>query len=134
MPTMKVIKTLRRQTGLAQQEMAARAGTAQPTIAAYESGAKSPTVRTVEKTARAVGLWISKAVAGRPKYREFCQALLDRGLVRSATLRARLSKVPDLDDDVRHRVEGWMQRGAVRRAPRDLPVAERGAVRAKCAA
>lgn len=53
---MNVIKALRRQTGLTQQELAVRAGTAQPTIAAYESGAKSPTLRTVEKTARAVGL------------------------------------------------------------------------------
>lgn len=54
-------------------------------------------------------LWISKAIAGRPKDREYCQALLDRRLVRSATLRRRLSKVPDLDDDVRRRVEGWMR-------------------------
>lgn len=53
---MNVIKALRRQSGLTQQELAARAGTAQSTIAAYESGAKSPTLRTVEKTARAVGL------------------------------------------------------------------------------
>src|SRR5690606_30639256 len=49
-------RSLRRKAGLTQQELAARAGTAQSTIAAYESGAKSPTVRTVEKTARAVGL------------------------------------------------------------------------------
>lgn len=55
-------------------------------------------------------LWISKAIAGRQKDREFCQALLDRRLVRSTTLRARLGKVPGLHDDVRHRVEGWIPR------------------------
>ncbi len=53
---MNVIKALRQQADITQQELAARAGTAQSTIAAYETGAKSPTIRTVEKTARAVGL------------------------------------------------------------------------------
>lgn len=53
---MNLIKALRRHTGLTQRELAARAGTAQSTIAAYETGAKSPSIRTVEKTARAVGL------------------------------------------------------------------------------
>lgn len=55
-------------------------------------------------------LWISKAIAGRPKDREFCQALLDRRLVHSTTLRRRLSKVSGLSDDVRNRVEGWIGR------------------------
>jgi len=50
------MKTLRRVAGLTQQQLATRAQTAQSTIAAYESGRKSPTVRTLEKTARAAGL------------------------------------------------------------------------------
>jgi transcriptional regulator with XRE-family HTH domain len=50
------IKAMRTQVGLTQHALAARAGTAQSTIAAYESGRKSPTLRTLEKTARAVGL------------------------------------------------------------------------------
>lgn len=53
---MNVIKTLRQLAGLTQQQLAARAETAQSTIAAYESGRKSPTLRTLEKTARAAGL------------------------------------------------------------------------------
>ena len=42
-------------------------------------------------------LWISKAVAGRPKDRDFCQALIDRKLVEIKTLRQRLEKVKKLE-------------------------------------
>lgn len=42
-------------------------------------------------------LWISKAIAGRPKDREFCKALVDQNLVEEKTLRRRLKKVADLD-------------------------------------
>ena len=42
-------------------------------------------------------LWLAKAVAGRPKDRAFCAALLDRGLVRRAVLVGRLDDVPGLD-------------------------------------
>ena len=41
---------------MTQQELADAAGTSQPTVAAYESGAKSPTWRTVERIASSVGL------------------------------------------------------------------------------
>lgn len=54
-------------------------------------------------------LWVSKAIAGRPKDREFCRAL-HRGLVRSTTLGSRLSKLSGLHEDVRHRVEGRIAR------------------------
>jgi transcriptional regulator with XRE-family HTH domain len=53
---MNVIRILRRQIGFTQQQLASKAGTAQSTIAAYESGRKSPTMRTLQKTAHAVGL------------------------------------------------------------------------------
>jgi len=46
-------------------------------------------------------LWVSKAIAGRPKDVEFCRALLDRGLVRGARLRERLAQVQGLDPRVR---------------------------------
>jgi Nucleotidyltransferase of unknown function (DUF6036) len=46
-------------------------------------------------------LWVSKAIAGRPKDAEFCRALLDRGLVRGARLRERLAQVHRLDPRVR---------------------------------
>lgn len=46
-------------------------------------------------------LWVSKAIAGRPKDLEFCQALLDRELVRCDRLRERLAQVVALDPRVR---------------------------------
>ena len=42
-------------------------------------------------------LWLSKAVAGRPKDREFCASLVARGLVDADTLAARLADIRGLD-------------------------------------
>ena len=53
---MNPIRMLRERTGLTQQALASAAGTSQPTIAAYESGAKSPTLRTLENLAAALDL------------------------------------------------------------------------------
>lgn len=50
------IRQLRREAGLTQKALAAKAGTSQSTIAAYESGAKHPTWGTIERLAAAVGL------------------------------------------------------------------------------
>jgi transcriptional regulator with XRE-family HTH domain len=41
---------------MTQVELARAAGTSQPTIAAYETGSKSPTMRTMARLARAAGL------------------------------------------------------------------------------
>lgn len=46
---------LRGESGLTQAELADRAGTSQPTIAAYEAGRKSPSVATLERLATAAG-------------------------------------------------------------------------------
>lgn len=46
-------------------------------------------------------LWISKAVAGRPKDIEFCRALTKMGLVKSPTLRSRLKNVKKLESEKR---------------------------------
>ena len=46
-------------------------------------------------------LWVSKAVAGRPKDLEFCRALLARALVGAERLRERLAQVETLDPRVR---------------------------------
>ena len=51
-------------------------------------------------------LWISKAIAGRPKDREFCKALIARQLVKTRTLRARLKRVADLNPAIRKVVAG----------------------------
>ncbi|MFV2032713.1 MAG: helix-turn-helix transcriptional regulator, partial [Gammaproteobacteria bacterium] len=53
---MNIIRKLRHQAGTTQQELAEMAGTSQSTIAAYETGAKSPTLRTVENLARSQNL------------------------------------------------------------------------------
>jgi len=45
-------------------------------------------------------LWVSKALAGRPKDLEFCRAFLDRDLVERDILRERLSNVTDVPDAV----------------------------------
>ena len=53
-------------------------------------------------------LWISKAIAGRPKDREFCRALVDAGVVRGHVLRRRLTATQDLDERVRTAVLRWI--------------------------
>lgn len=53
-------------------------------------------------------LWISKAVAGREKDREFCRALLRIKAVDMAVLRDRLAAVPELADAVRDKVAAWI--------------------------
>jgi hypothetical protein len=53
-------------------------------------------------------LWVSKAVAGREKDREFCAALVRRGLVMPDVLSARLDTVPALDPRVRSTALMWI--------------------------
>jgi transcriptional regulator with XRE-family HTH domain len=50
---MNPVRALREASGLTQRQLAEAAGTSQPTVAAYESGAKSPTWRTIERLASA---------------------------------------------------------------------------------
>lgn len=50
-----LIREARIRAGLTQQQLARAAGTSQPTLAAYESGAKSPSVRTLDRIVRASG-------------------------------------------------------------------------------
>ena len=53
---MSIVQDLRQRRGLTQSQLAELAQTSQPTIAAYESGRKSPNLRTLERLARSVGL------------------------------------------------------------------------------
>ena len=53
---MNIIRQLRHQSDMTQVELARTAGTSQSTIAAYETGRKSPTMRTVNRLASALGL------------------------------------------------------------------------------
>ncbi len=52
---MSVVRVLRDTAGLTQAELAELAGTSQPTIAAYEAGRKSPTLRTLRRLAQSAG-------------------------------------------------------------------------------
>ncbi len=49
-------------------------------------------------------LWISKAIAGRPKDSEFCKALIKLKVVKLATLKKRLKLVKVLDPKIRKRI------------------------------
>ena len=53
---MNLVRKLRLEAGVTQQVLATTAGTSQSTIAAYESGTKSPTLRTLENLADSQGL------------------------------------------------------------------------------
>jgi predicted nucleotidyltransferase/DNA-binding XRE family transcriptional regulator len=64
----KLIKEARTSAGLTQAELARRAGTSQPTVAAYESGAKVPTVGTLERLLRVAGARLNAQPArGKPR-------------------------------------------------------------------
>ena len=51
-----LIKEARMRAGFTQTQLARAAGTSQPTLAAYESGAKSPSVRSLDRIVRAAGV------------------------------------------------------------------------------
>ncbi len=51
-------------------------------------------------------LWLSKAVAMRPKDVEFCRALVHRGLVDPETLRGRLGELSGIVDERRSEIAG----------------------------
>src|SRR5712691_725606 len=55
----KLIKEARTGAGMTQAELAKRARTSQPTVAAYESGDKVPTVATLERLLRVAGVTLT---------------------------------------------------------------------------
>ncbi|MCL1587065.1 MAG: helix-turn-helix domain-containing protein [Actinomycetia bacterium] len=52
---MTAVRNLRTIAEMTQSELAQAAGTSQPTVAAYETGSKSPTLSTLERLAKSVG-------------------------------------------------------------------------------
>lgn len=50
-----LIREARRRAGLTQRQLAQRAGTSHSTLAAYETGSKSPNVTTLDRLVRAAG-------------------------------------------------------------------------------
>lgn len=73
-----IIEQARRRAGLTQLELSERAATSRPTLSAYESGRKSPTLDTAERILRVAGFEIAidrvpefrrvKSGRGRPFY------------------------------------------------------------------
>jgi transcriptional regulator with XRE-family HTH domain len=53
---MESVRVLRERAGLTQQSLAKAGGTSQPTIAAYQAGSNSPTLKTLQRLASSVGL------------------------------------------------------------------------------
>lgn len=60
------VRLLRQAAGLTQQQLAERASTTQPVIARLERGVRLPTLRTLEKVARALGQDLHLLVPGSP--------------------------------------------------------------------
>jgi transcriptional regulator with XRE-family HTH domain len=112
------IRELRRQAGLTQGALAARAGTSQSAIAAYESGSKYPTWRTIERLAAAVGLEPTIGFTPRMQYADFRSLCFHRAaagvLSRDsgpAVSRARshLARLTRLHPHARPLLEQWEQ-------------------------
>lgn len=53
-------------------------------------------------------LWISKAIAGREKDKEFCSSLIKMRLVNREILKNRLNQVKDLDSQAHDLILKWM--------------------------
>jgi transcriptional regulator with XRE-family HTH domain len=87
---MNAIRLLRDLGNLTQAELAEAAGTSQPTIAAYEAGRKSPTLRTLRRLAAAAGFETTIGFH-RPMTREERRSIhLHRAIAR------RLERSPEL--------------------------------------
>ena len=52
-------------------------------------------------------LWISKAIAGRPKASEFCESLLENGLINTETLSQGLVHIQTFDSTSHDSVNLW---------------------------
>lgn len=61
-----LIRDARTRAGLTQAALARAAGTSQPTLAAYEAGAKSPSVRTLDRIIRATGATLEVTLRDAP--------------------------------------------------------------------
>lgn len=61
-----IVRSARARAGLTQAALARAAGTSQPTVAAYESGAKSPSARTLIKLVRAAGFTLDVELRPAP--------------------------------------------------------------------
>jgi transcriptional regulator with XRE-family HTH domain len=72
-----LIRDARRAAGITQLELAGRAGTAQPAVAAYESGARTPNLATLERLLS--GCEHDIEVLARPRVRRGAASLAELG-------------------------------------------------------
>ncbi|MFM8867765.1 MAG: helix-turn-helix transcriptional regulator [Ilumatobacteraceae bacterium] len=63
-----LLEIARRRAGLTQEELADRASTSRPTLSAYESGRKSPTLATAERILHVAGFVLT--LDSRPNFRQ----------------------------------------------------------------
>lgn len=83
-----LIRTARRQAGLTQQALAARAATSQAAVSAYESGRRSPSVDTLARILDAAGFELRMRLAKPDTHdatRQKAETLLPREAVEAFT-------------------------------------------------
>jgi transcriptional regulator with XRE-family HTH domain len=66
MTAARLLREARGRSGLGLRELAARAGTSHSTLSAYENGAKTPSVATLERILRAAGFALDVDLVRRP--------------------------------------------------------------------
>jgi transcriptional regulator with XRE-family HTH domain len=66
MDAARLIRSARHAAGLTLRELAAAAGTSHSTLAAYETGAKTPTVDTLDRIVAAAGFRIETVLVPAP--------------------------------------------------------------------
>jgi uncharacterized protein len=69
------IREAREQAGLSQAALAARAGTSQATLSAYENGRKQPSVETLSRVLEAAGAQLRVDTALERRARTFSRVL-----------------------------------------------------------
>jgi predicted nucleotidyltransferase/DNA-binding XRE family transcriptional regulator len=74
----RLIKQARTGAGLTQGELARRAATSQPAIAAYEAGVKIPTAATLDRLLRAAGNELTATPSGDAPAKDLRRVLLER--------------------------------------------------------
>jgi transcriptional regulator with XRE-family HTH domain len=77
MKTAELLRSARLAADMTQQEVARRAGTAQPAVAAYESGARTPSMATLERLLGACEHDVELLV--RPRLRRGAESLAELG-------------------------------------------------------
>jgi transcriptional regulator with XRE-family HTH domain len=80
------LRSARRAAGLTQVELARRAGTSQPTLSAYETGSKSPSLNTFDRLLAASGARVAVASRERPVVKPAATEISRRGRVLAQVL------------------------------------------------